>query len=98
MSENNFVEKTGYRKCRQLFFRDGVLMVLLIILHSILLHAMAGGTLVSIIFTGSAGVQIGHILVVLCFLITRILVVLALPGLILADIGIILLTCYQRRK
>jgi len=68
----------------------GILEVaLLLVLHSILLRAMAKGNLASLIFTGGGDVPIWSLAVVGLFIVVRLLVTLALPGIILARLGFV---------
>ncbi len=68
----------------------GILEVaLLLVLHSILLRSMAKGNLASLIFTGGGDVPIWSLAVVGLFIVVRLLVTLALPGIILARLGFV---------
>ncbi len=64
-------------------------IMLLLVLHSILLRAMARGNLASLIFTGGGDVPIWSLAVVGLFIAVRLLVTLALPGIILARAGLV---------
>ena len=74
---------------RRTLIRGIIEIVLLLALHSVLLRMMAKGNLASMIFTGGGDVPIFTLLTVILFFIVRLLVILGLPGIILARAGLV---------
>jgi hypothetical protein len=69
-----------------------ILTPFLLLLHRVLLGIMADKNWLSVIFAGGRGLEIWQLLLVLLFFITRILV-LTLPGILLAQLGLLLWDC-----
>ena len=65
-------------------------ITLLLVLHAVLIRAMAQGNLASLIFTGGADLPVWSLAVVGIFIAVRLIVTLALPGIILARAGIVI--------
>jgi uncharacterized BrkB/YihY/UPF0761 family membrane protein len=83
-------QETPRKKWKRTLIKGIISIAMLLTLHTILLLIMASGNPASIIFTGGADVPLLTLLTVLMFFITRLLVTLALPGLILANAGMVL--------
>ena len=71
-------------------------IAVLLVLHFVLLRYMATHDVASVIFSAGTHVKVGILLLAGCFICVRLLVALALPGMILARIGLVFLDWRSR--
>jgi hypothetical protein len=76
---------------RRSLLRSLIEIASLLILHAILIRLMADRQIVSTILAANETIPRSTVAVAILFLVIRFLVVLALPGMILARIGLVLL-------
>ncbi len=65
-------------------------IALILVLHAVLIRAMAQGNLASLLFTGGADLPVWSLTVVGIFIAVRLIVTLTLPGIILARAGLVI--------
>jgi hypothetical protein len=77
------------KKWQKTLLISAVEIVVLLVAHRVLLGVMAEGSLISHIFAGGQNASRSEMVLVAVFLLVRLLVVLALPGMILVRMGLV---------
>ena len=77
------------KKWQKTLMISAIEIVTLLGAHRLLLATLAEGSLISHIFAGGQNASRGEMALVVAFLAVRMLVVLALPGMILCRIGLV---------
>jgi hypothetical protein len=86
------------KRWQKTLLASGLLIAAILLAHALLLSSLAKHDAVSRLLAGGRDVQPSTIVLIVSFFIVRVLAVLALPGLILARLGLVVMEALEDRR